>query len=160
AERVHSRRAKIPIIDRKFQFKVTLLVVGVITLTHLGVGAFMYQSIAEFSAKLVDFVPDLEADVEYFRRWMLKYMLLTIATTFVAIVLLSLYFSSRISGPLYNMSRVIRRVTGGEFARRISLRRDDELKEFSEVANDLFASLDSRFAKVRTVLESLRAAGG
>lgn len=150
------RRALLPIIDRKFQFKVTLLIVGIITITHLCFNIYIYYHVAQFAQKLADFVPDLAPDADWFRRLILGYMAFIVLTTFVAVILLSLYFSARISGPLFNMTRVFSQIADGDFSKRIQLRQYDELKDFSESANRLFAALEKREIQLKDLLSRLR----
>lgn len=154
--RAHVRRAILPIIDRRFQFKVTLLVVCIITITHLVFGIWMYLHVADFAQKLADYVPDLAPDAHWIETELLKSMILTVITTFLAIFILSLYFSSRISGPLFNMTRVLRQVAGGDFSRRVKLRKSDELKEFSEAVNHLLGSIEDRERRLQGHLDELK----
>ena len=154
------KRATIRILDKKFQFKVALLVVGLITLTHLIVGSYIYHQMADFARKMSDFVPDLEPDVIYFRDWILKSMVFTIVVTFLLVILLSLYFSSRISGPLFNMIRVFGQVSRGDLSKRVTLRKNDELQEFSGEVNRLFDILEAQEKKRQAVIAELRALMG
>ena len=150
------RRAILPIIDRRFQFKVTLLVVGIVTLVHLLVGAYIFIHVSDFAYKLADFVPDLARDAEWFRGMLLRYMIITVISTFLLIIFLSLYFSSRISGPLFNMARVMAKVSEGDFSQRVNLRKNDELREFSENLNRLIEVLEDRESHLKKTLEELK----
>jgi len=155
SNRSEIRRAILPIIDRRFQFKVTLFVVGLVTIVHLLVGGYIFVHVSDFAYKLADFVPDLASDAEWFRTMLLRYMIVTVISTFLLIIFLSLYFSARISGPLFNMSRVMTQVSRGDFSQRVNLRKNDELREFSEAVNRLFSNLEDREKRLQEALANL-----
>lgn len=131
------RRRALAIIDRRFQLRVTLMVVGVITLTQMLISGYIYFHASNWAKKVGDFVPDLETDAHSFVLMVLASILVTLITNFLFIFLLSIYFSAKISGPIFNMSRVFREVMEGNPSKRIQLRKSDELQEFAQVSNAL-----------------------
>ena len=75
----------------------------------------------------------------------------------VALVL-TLYLSHTVAGPLVRIKRYLRLMAKGEFdLAPLVLRRFDELKDLAELVNDITARLGPRFQERRKLIESLRA---
>lgn len=141
------RRRALAIIDRRFQLRVTLMVVGVITVTQMLISGYIYFHASNWAKKVGDFVPDLETDAHSFVLMVLASILVTLITNFLFIFLLSIYFSAKISGPIFNMSRVFREVIEGNSSKRIQLRKSDELQEFAQVSNELLDHFEKKAGK-------------
>jgi len=58
--------------------------------------------------------------------------------------------SSRIAGPLINISHVLEGVAGGDLTRRAHVRKGDELKQHAEKLNQTLTELQARIQRARS----------
>jgi len=58
--------------------------------------------------------------------------------------------SSRIAGPLINLSHVLEGVAGGDLTRRAHVRKGDELKQHAEELNQTLTELQARIQRARS----------
>jgi len=63
----------------------------------------------------------------------------------VLIILLGIFFSHRIAGPLFKIQRTLNEVKDGRYPGLIKLRKDDLLKGFAETVNEMIISLKDRY---------------
>ena len=63
----------------------------------------------------------------------------------ILIILLGIFFSHRIAGPLFKISRYLKEVANGRYPGLIKLRKDDMLKNFAETVNEMIISLKDRY---------------
>lgn len=73
-------------------------------------------------------------------------------------------YSSRLAGPLVNLSRTLKSVAGGDLTVRARVRKDDELQEHAEHLNTTIMSVQDRIKRINqfckfahTTLDEMRA---
>ncbi|MBI5839781.1 MAG: hypothetical protein HZB19_06735 [Chloroflexi bacterium] len=59
-------------------------------------------------------------------------------------VILAVFFTHRIAGPVYRLCRILKEIGQGNLAQTIRFRRGDELKELDEAATEMIAGLQGR----------------
>jgi len=64
-------------------------------------------------------------------------MLMWFLPTFFAIIILSVFLSHRIAGPIFHFQRTIKEMTKGQPVDKIHLRKHDRFKDFAEDLNGL-----------------------
>ena len=67
-------------------------------------------------------------------------------------ILIFIFLSHRIAGPLYKFEKVLHSVTAGDFATRIRLRKADQLKELQTVLNEALLSTDNHLKEIKKEL--------
>ena len=73
-------------------------------------------------------------------------MVMWFLPTVFAIIILSIFLSHRIAGPIFVFQRVIRGIAKGEAVRKIHLRKNDRLKDLAEDLNTLIDHLGAERA--------------
>jgi len=138
---VHKRVRRTYIVDRAFQLKYTLLLVGTGTLISLVFGAMAYlASIDAHRALAVELsrpgVRGISATAEKViseSNTTLLFLTLGVAALMaLALALLGILVTHRVAGPLYVMSRYISILAEGRYPVFRPLRRKDELRTFFE----------------------------
>ena len=71
-------------------------------------------------------------------------------------ILVFIFLSHRIAGPLYRFEKAMQDLSEGNFAARVNLRRTDELAGLQNVLNGAFEKIDSQLKSVKTDLEAAR----
>lgn len=67
------------------------------------------------------------------------------------VVLLSIFLSHKIAGPLYRVERFIKGVARGDLSAKLRLRKGDELQELAEAINDMTDDLKNRVKKLKGI---------
>lgn len=138
---IHKRVRRTYIVDRGFQLKYTLLLVGTGTLISLVFGAMAYlASIDAHRALAVELsrpgVRGISATAEKViseSNTTLLFLTLGVAALMgLALALLGILVTHRVAGPLYVMSRYISILAEGRYPAFRPLRRNDELRAFFE----------------------------
>ncbi len=75
---------------------------------------------------------------------MFRQFLMILATSIVAILILALWLSDRISRPVIYMSKVAGRIEGGDLSSRAEVVRSDELGHLARAINNMAATLEER----------------
>lgn len=151
-----TRRRYLRLLDKKFQFKVLLLVLLLVVATHLIFAVSIYHDIGKTSKILNYMVPEVAEGIRNLKVQVILNMFLTIAASSAVVVILSLYFTNRISGPLFNMTRVMRKLATGDFNQSVRIRTKDELKSFADEMNNMIASLRQRKLEIESLKKRLR----
>jgi nitrogen fixation/metabolism regulation signal transduction histidine kinase len=93
------------------------------------------------------------------QRWMLGSLVAALAMMVVLIGLLGIYFTHRVAGPVFKMSRLLAQVGSGNLRVDARLRRSDELKAFFDTFTQMVAGLRDHekrhLADVETALQAL-----
>ncbi|MEW6403620.1 MAG: hypothetical protein AB1649_17630, partial [Chloroflexota bacterium] len=66
----------------------------------------------------------------------------------IASIVLSIFFTHRIAGPVYRLCRILKEIGQGNLVQSIHFRKSDELKELDAAATEMITSLQAR---VRTL---------
>jgi methyl-accepting chemotaxis protein len=77
-------------------------------------------------------------------RQLSTFILLDSTGVVIVCGLLGLFFSHRMAGPLYNIQRTISRISGGETAARITLRKGDQLQSLAQDFNEMMDKLTAK----------------
>jgi hypothetical protein len=136
------------LIDKNLQinFTILLIMIGVINAVFFGFIFYLFsQHIAMvYKPLLIDTV--IQENVVQFKNFILwRTILFGIAFECILIILLGIFFSHRIAGPLFKISRSLREIAQGRNPGLIKLRKDDMLKNFAETVNEMIISLKDRY---------------
>ena len=142
------RRAVFPVLDSKFQFKVTIACVMFILASHLFLYFIHSHAISTTATEAAGkYGMQLESFLEEQKVILMKK--LGLAVLFICIVVALTVFSltKKVAGPLFNFSRVFEEIAKGKLDKRVRLRTNDEFKWFAEKFNTMMDALEERFKK-------------
>jgi methyl-accepting chemotaxis protein len=127
------RRTKV--VDGRFQYRaialsLTMVLLGLLLFAGL---TALYYAIARVEGKAPD--PRILLLI-------LPPLLLNDLAIMVAVIVLGIFMSHRIAGPVFRIAADIDRVLSGERGVRVSLRRRDAFEELAEKVNELFEHID------------------
>jgi methyl-accepting chemotaxis protein len=126
---------RIKVVDGRFQYRMIAISLTVIVLGLLlfaGVTA-LYYALARAEGKAPN--PEILLVI-------LPPLLLNDLAIMIMVIVIGLYTSHRIAGPVYRIAVDIDRVLSGERGVRVSLRRQDALADFAEKVNQLIERFD------------------
>ncbi len=148
-------RRRIFLVDRKFQFKWTAIIVAVGVLISAGLGFFIVKLTLDLNESLgIDDALMAEAT----RGDSLGIYLLVgfVVVMALALFVWGIFMTHRVAGPIYIISRYLRQIGEGEVPRPRPLRRGDDLQEFFETFSAMLAKLQVRHLEEAALM--LRAA--
>ena len=125
------RRRIIPIVDARFQWKYTLLIMALgVGLTAI-MGGFLYKAHVD-NTRLLDLAGNqlLQAEVMRGDQIFLLYLIVLVILMGVGLGFWGLIVTHRVSGPLYVVARYLTAIATGHYPDVRPLRKRDELHEF------------------------------
>jgi hypothetical protein len=146
----HHRRTYL--VDRVFQLKYTLLLMGAGLLVALLFALWIYQAYRQVTV-LVAIDPSLRPELQRAERHLLMTFLGIAVLMSAALGLVGVLLTHRVAGPIFVMGHYMSVLAEGRYPRMRTLRRNDELKAFFEVFLRAVDRLKARDAHHVTVLE-------
>ncbi len=146
----HPRR--VYLVDRKFQLKYTLLMVGAGLAIALAFGVWVWQAHLQ-STELVAVDPALRSVLAAGDRLLLWVFVGIAALMAFALGLVGLVVTHRVAGPIFVMGHYMSVLAQGRFPRMRTLRRTDELRSFFAQFLEAVTALKAREARHATTLE-------
>lgn len=142
------------LVDRRFQLKLILQLVGWGALIAVLFGLWIWQSHEQTAGTLAQSGVPSEVVERSGRRllWVVAGIALLSAA---ALGLLGFIIGHRVAGPLHVVGTQLRTLANGRFPRRRSLRRGDELKAFFTEFLDTVESLRERELRHTEMLEGV-----
>ena len=136
-------------IKRSLQLKYMAIVFASVLLASFLIGGDIYYTVTRL---LLRENPGLVASLSHLAPIMAVKLVLYLTL----ILLVTLYISHRIAGPLHRFEQSARIVAQGDLTHRVSLRASDELTELQEEFNAMVAGLQSLIQKDRTLSQHIR----
>lgn len=134
------RRRRRYIIAPEFQLRyVGIILIAVFLVAMTCVLTTYYSSISILGEKLSYVYPQGRLAVTLKEVNMIVLYRVLILVPFIALV--GIFLSHRIAGPAYRIEKTLREIGKGNFDIRITLRKNDELKEVADAVNDMAADL-------------------
>lgn len=125
------------LINKRFQFKYTAMLVGILILMIILVEWDIYYAIKTILQK-VFFMEELRHDLTAFHFLVaVKFLVFMVFVAFM-----SIYFSHRIAGPVYRLEKnLMNMISEGDLTKQFCLRENDELKELAGALNTMTSNL-------------------
>ena len=88
----------------------------------------------------------------------LIFLYILLLLTFLLSIICQLWMNHRVCGPLVNFCNTYKKIAGGEFLKRIHLRKDDLLQEEADQFNEMVARISEMVNELKTENERLNSA--
>ncbi len=143
-------------IDKKFQsnFIVKFCIIVVLACVLIG-GIVFWFSQDSTTVAIEDTKVQVKKTSDFLFPLLIDTILLVIMFSALAVGLLTLLISHKISGPLFRLNREVKAVGEGDLSRNFSIRADDQLQELSESLNHMCINLRRNFILVRESVKHL-----
>ena len=148
-EREWRKRRRRYIVKPAFQLRYVGLILAVMLLSAVIVGyTIYYNSWVLLGSKLASVYPQGRL-VQIFRSVNVR---LAINMVFVGVLCagIGILASHRIAGPIQRMKKFLDDMTGGDYSRRLKLRKHDELKDVAGAMNRLAEKLEREKAEKKS----------
>ena len=146
-------------INKKFQRSFIIKFCLLIVLGSIMSGSIIYvMSRTTLTTFFKDSDLVIKSTADYILPAVLLSSALTIALIGIATIAMTLFTSHRIAGPLYRVEKDLEEVASGDLAKRINLRKNDELKMLAQNLNNIIQRLGSDIGKIKTTISILESA--
>lgn len=152
------RRRVIPIIDARFQWKYTLLIVALGVGVSFVMGGLLYRAHLD-NTRLLDLDQRLQEQVIRGDQIFLLYLIIGIVLMAAVLGVWGLIVTHRISGPLFIVARYLDVLADGQYPDVRPLRKRDELQEFFATFEDAVNGLRGRDIENMRVIDAALADG-
>jgi methyl-accepting chemotaxis protein len=84
--------------------------------------------------------------------------LISLALILVTTIMVTLYISHKIAGPIFRLESEIRRIGEGNLSTTVTLRNKDQMLEFAQRVNEMTSGLHRRVSEVQRQVDEIAAA--
>jgi len=149
-------RRKNYFIKKEFQVSfasrfVMLLIIEAI----LVVMVFMFLSLDTVTTGYFDSALRVERTIHFFFVPLFFILLVVVGAISLAGMATFMILSHRIAGPLFRIEEDLKEIKNGNLAKRIQLRKTDQLVELKEGINSLVISLDERIGRIKDSIDTV-----
>jgi methyl-accepting chemotaxis protein len=132
-------------INKKFQtnFSIKFLVVIVIE-ALMAVGLFLYLSKGTLTTGYIGSELKITRTYDFFLPMLLLSNIIIVGVTGIIGIVVLVFMSHRIAGPMFRFERVLDGINEGDLTRRFKLRDGDQFKELEERINQMSNTLDGK----------------
>jgi methyl-accepting chemotaxis protein len=81
--------------------------------------------------------------------------LVTLALLAIATIIVTLFVSHRIAGPMFRFEKELKEIGEGDLTKKLSLRKDDQVENLADCITEMTASLHEKFSLIRVGLERI-----
>jgi len=82
--------------------------------------------------------------------------LITLGVVALATIVITLFVSHRIAGPLFRFEKELKQIGQGDLTKKVMLRQKDQMTDMAESLNEMVSSLHNKLALIQKDVEQLR----
>ncbi|MBF0522023.1 MAG: HAMP domain-containing protein [Candidatus Omnitrophica bacterium] len=153
---IQFKRRRVRIVKMEFQRDFILKFCAVVILVALLIGGIVYA----LSAKTVTTVFEnsrlqIKSTSDFILPLLVLSSLVAIMIAGTATIILTLFISHRIAGPLYRLEKDLAEVSQGNLAMSFHVRKKDELKDLAKALNQMVLSLRTRILEIKKEVDDI-----
>jgi len=135
-------------IERSFQtrfiLKFCMLVVAGGLLT---IGILYFLALRSTTVSIINLSVVVKSTADFLLPILIQTVLVVMVLLSIATIIVTLFVSHKIAGPLYRIKKAMHDLGEGDFTTQITLRRLDQLKNLAEEFNSMVNKLKARFPR-------------
>jgi len=129
---MHNNQRKNYFIDKNFQAKFILKFCIIVIITSLAIGGLLlFFSSNSTTVAIENTRITVKTTADFILPMIVQTIVIVTVFSAFSVILLTLFASHKISGPLYRMKKEIDKLSEGNLAANFSIRTDDQLKSLS-----------------------------
>jgi len=143
-------------IKKKFQldFSIKFLIIIVIEAV-LAIGLFLYLSKGTLTTGYFGSELKIARTYDFFLPMLLFSNLIIVGITGIIGVVVLIFLSHRLAGPLYRFERVLSDLSKGDLTQRFKLREKDEFVELQNSINELTDAMDGNVGNIKSGIDDI-----
>ncbi|MCA9392858.1 MAG: HAMP domain-containing protein [Candidatus Omnitrophica bacterium] len=132
-------------IDKTFQKRfITVFCVMIILMSIVAVTTILYLNRSTTTVAFEDLRITVKTTSDFIAPIIIQTLIVTTSLTAVAVLILTVMFSHKISGPLFNINREVEKMANGDLSQRVKIRSDDQLQHLGSSIDEMRESLRKR----------------
>jgi len=144
-------------IDKKFQTGFIVKFCLIAAASSLLIGALIMYLAQDSTTVAIDNTQvTVKSTADFIMPIAIQTILIVIIFTSIAVVVLTMLISHKISGPLYRMTNEINAVAGGDLRRNFNTRSNDQLKALSKGLLEMCSALQGGFGEIKESYKKLK----
>lgn len=144
-------------IDKKFQTKFILKFCFIVILAASAIGISLFILSANSTTVAIENTKvRVMTTADFILPFILQTVIVVTIFSALAVILLTLFVSHKIAGPLYRLKREIDKLGDANFGAIFQIRSTDQLKELSHSLTSMSNSLRDKIAAVKVETEELK----
>ncbi|MDD5644395.1 MAG: HAMP domain-containing protein [bacterium] len=153
-EKMHKRKKRFA--KAKFQQKFIITFCVLVIIGSLLAGLLIYaMTKSTFTTAFVNSRLEMKNTADFILPAVIMSGIIVVICVGIGTVILTLYTSNRIAGPLKRMEGEIKDVAGGNLRKRFSVRELDEIKSLSEELDEMALKLKSNIQDIKDAVSEL-----
>ena len=145
-------------IDQDFQNRFILKFCALVVAgTAVTIVALYFLSRHSTSVAFVDARVKVMTTADFLLPLMVQTLIIVMGFVSAATVVVTLYVSHKIAGPLYRFKQTFRELTVGNFTRPVTLRKGDQLLDVAGDFNRMIMVLSTQLVEAKKILQTLKA---
>ncbi len=153
------KRRRIRIVKMGFQMNFILKFCAVIILSALTIAAIVYVlSLASTTTVFENSRLTLKSTADFMLPILILSSLVAIIITGLITIVITLFISHRIAGPLYRLEKDIAEVNSGNLEVEIHVRRKDELQNLAKSLNQMVRTMRNTVGEVKQEITDISTA--
>lgn len=143
-------------IDKQFQSKFVLKFCGVVIVSSLVIGVIIFfMSRGSTTVAIENTHVIVKKTADFILPVVIDTLLLTAMFSALAVAIISLLVSHKISGPLFRLKREIDEVKNGDLGRNFNIRSDDQMQALALSLNEMAISLRGKYVRLKDKYQDL-----
>ena len=144
-------------IDRSFQTKFILKFCTIVIISSLLItGLLLFLSRDSTTVAIENTKVMVKKTTDFILSIILETVLLVLVFSSLAVIIITLFTSHKISGPLYRLKKEIEALGQGDFKRDFNIRGSDQLQEFSRALREMCNSLKDKHLHLKEKCSEFR----
>lgn len=144
-------------IDKNFQSRFIIKFCIIVIVSSIAIGASIFYLSTNFTTVAIENAHVVVKKTSDFMLPMVAEILIIVtALSALSVIVLTLFTSHKIAGPLYRLKKEIEEFKGGKLTTNFRTRNSDQLKDLAEALGDMGKELCCRHAALKEKLAELK----
>lgn len=135
-------------IEKSFQAKfITKFCMLVIAGVLLTMGILYFLSMRSTTVVIVNSEVVVKTTADFLLPILIQTVVVVMILVSIATIMMTLFISHKIAGPLYRLKKAMRDLGEGDFSTEINLRKLDQLKDIAQEFNNMAGKLKEKLSR-------------
>jgi methyl-accepting chemotaxis protein len=144
-------------IDKPFQARFILKFCLIVVISSLLIGGLiLYLSKDSTTVAIENTKVTVKSTADFIMPVALQTIIIVVLFTSIAVVILTMLISHKISGPLYRLTNEINALARGDLRRNFNTRSNDQLKNLSKSLLEMSSTLQGGFGELKESYRKLK----
>ena len=150
-------KRRIYFIDKKFQIKFILKFCALVALGGLlTIGIIYFLAMQSTTVSILNSRVAVRTTADFILPILAQTVVIVVVIIGLAAVMITLFFSHKIAGPLYRFKKVMEMLEKGDFSSGFKIRRLDQLQDLADTFNSMIARITSELVALKNNFYTLK----